>query len=148
MRQDEEMLKDPIIVLGPARSFTTVVAAMIGQHPQLYGFPETHLLVVPNMRLWWQTFGLGPLSHGLFRLIAEVVFGGQNAVTVALSRAWASRQINSSTDNVFRKLSGHVAPLVAVDKTPLLGDNPDALHNLELKFPEARFLHITRHPLS
>jgi hypothetical protein len=141
------MFKDPIIVLGPARSFTTVIATMLGQHPQLYGFPETHLLVVPDMRSWWQTFGFGPLSHGLFRLIAEVAFGGQTAATIALAKAWASRQIMSSSDTVFRQLSSCVAPRPVVDKSPLLGDNTYALHHIETKFPDARFLHVTRHPL-
>ena len=37
-------LPPPVFVLAPVRSFTSVVCAMIGQHPQMYGLPETNLL--------------------------------------------------------------------------------------------------------
>jgi hypothetical protein len=32
-----------MLILCPPRSFSSVVSAMIGQHPQLYGFPELNL---------------------------------------------------------------------------------------------------------
>ena len=34
---------DPLVILSPARSFSSVVSTMIGEHPQLYGFPELHI---------------------------------------------------------------------------------------------------------
>ena len=36
-------MKDPLIILSPPRSFSSVISTMIGQHPQIYGFPELHL---------------------------------------------------------------------------------------------------------
>src|SRR5215471_2930758 len=36
---------DPVFVLAPARSYTTVSVALLAGHPQLYGLPETSLFV-------------------------------------------------------------------------------------------------------
>ena len=38
-----------VIMLGPPRSFTSVVSAMVGQHPQLYGLPEVHLFTTETV---------------------------------------------------------------------------------------------------
>ncbi|MEA3277491.1 MAG: sulfotransferase, partial [Pseudomonadota bacterium] len=34
-----------LIILSPPRSFSSVVSTVIGQHPDLYGFPELHLFI-------------------------------------------------------------------------------------------------------
>ena len=38
-------MTQPLFILAPPRSFTTVTSAMIGQHPEMYGLPETNLFV-------------------------------------------------------------------------------------------------------
>ena len=68
-----------LIVLGPPRSFTTVVSAMLGQHPQMYGLPEVHLFAAETMAEWWRqcaeaTFNM---DHGLMRVAAQLFFGDQ-----------------------------------------------------------------------
>ena len=30
----------PLLILSPPRSFSSVVSTMLGQHPEMYGFPE------------------------------------------------------------------------------------------------------------
>jgi len=32
--------REPIFILAPARSYSTVTVAMLSGHPQIYGFPE------------------------------------------------------------------------------------------------------------
>src|SRR5919109_4550343 len=81
------LIADPVFVLAPPRSFTSVVGTMLGQHPQLYGLPETHLFGCATMAKWWdvcedQTF---PRAHGLLRAVAELFFGGQTDRTVLLA---------------------------------------------------------------
>ena len=34
-------MTEPLFILAPPRSFTSVVCAMIGNHPQMLGLPET-----------------------------------------------------------------------------------------------------------
>ena len=59
-----------LVILGPPRSFTTVVSAMLGQHPQMYGLPEVHLFGAETIAEWWRhvakaTFNM---DHGLMRV--------------------------------------------------------------------------------
>jgi hypothetical protein len=139
---------DPLFVLGPARSFTTVVAAMLGQHPQLYGFPETHLLAVSTMEEWWEEFGNGVLSHGLLRLVAEVVLGRQDATSIEIAQLWLQRRLVLPTFAVFDELATNILPRAAVDKSPLITQAPYALSTVHDIFPSAFYLHLTRHPLA
>ena len=32
--------REPIVLLAPARSYTTVTVALLSGHPDIYGFPE------------------------------------------------------------------------------------------------------------
>src|SRR5438552_2712037 len=36
-------MTDPLFILCPIRSFSSIVCTMVGQHPDLYGFPELRL---------------------------------------------------------------------------------------------------------
>ena len=82
---DEQELPAPVFVLAPARSFTSVVCAMLGQHPQLYALPETNLLCADTVgtrlaradRSTHRT-----ILHGLLRAVAQLEFGAQTATTV------------------------------------------------------------------
>jgi len=44
---------DPVFVLAP-RSFSSIVATMLGQHPQMYGVPELELFAAETMGEWWE----------------------------------------------------------------------------------------------
>ena len=47
----------PLVILCPARSFSSVVCAMLGQHPQTYGLPELHLFItdtVDDLLRYWK----------------------------------------------------------------------------------------------
>ena len=39
----------PLFILCPGRSFSSVVASMIGQHPDAYGLPELNLFLGPTL---------------------------------------------------------------------------------------------------
>src|SRR5438270_2842334 len=82
----------PVFVLAPARSNSSVVSAMIGMHPELYGFPELslwrgetvgHLITdQPNAR------GLKARARtaGLARAVAEVFKGSQDEELIQWAR--------------------------------------------------------------
>src|SRR5579862_6331286 len=42
-------MKPPVLLLCPPRSFSSVVGAMLGQHPELYGFPELSLFAADTL---------------------------------------------------------------------------------------------------
>jgi len=60
----------PLILLCPPRSFSTVVCAMLGQHPELYGFPELNLFVVDTVKELLELDG--SYSAGVVRVLEEV----------------------------------------------------------------------------
>jgi Sulfotransferase family len=142
-------MTDPLVILAPMRSYSTVVAAMLGQHPQMYSSLETHLFTCDSMRQWWLKYGATNkvLGQGLLRAIAELVMGHQNEVTVELARRWILRRLAWPAKDVFRVLARQVDPFVLIDKSPLIVDREQHLQRVLTAFPRARFLHLTRHPL-
>ena len=139
-------MKDPVIVLAPVRSYSTLVAAMLGQHPQMYSLLETHLFICDTMRNWWMICLNGRMAHGLLRSVAELMLGHQSVTTIELARLWILRRLNWSTSDVFRVLASRVHPLILVDKSPLIVTRPEHLQRALDSFPGARFLHLIRNP--
>lgn len=141
-------LPPPLFILAPPRSFTSVVCAMLGQHPQMYGLPETHLLSHETLGAWAERAAQSsfPMGHGLLRAIAELYFGAQNVLTIRKARQWLRLRSNLTTDFVFKMLADKVFPLIPVEKSPSIVFRPKALQRVHRKFPDARFLHLLRHP--
>jgi hypothetical protein len=139
---------DPVFVLAPPRSFSSIVAAMLGQHPQMYGLPELELFGAETMGEWWElcagaTF---PRAHGALRAVAQLFFGGQTEETVKLARGWLRRRAHFSTGLFLETLAAAVAPRVVVDKSTSNVYHPKSLRRALQMFPGARFIHLVRHP--
>jgi hypothetical protein len=139
---------DPVFILAAPRSFSSVACAMLGQHPELYGLPETHLFVDETMADWWErAFGESyRMAHGLIRAVAELHFGGQTERNVASAIAWLRRRRGETTGIVFEGLAAAVFPRALVDKSPTLVSDVDAMRRALRFFPQARFVHLLRHP--
>jgi hypothetical protein len=139
----------PLIILAPGRSFSSVICAMLGQHPALYGLPETHLLTRNTLAEWLRDYGGTIHDHGLARAIAETMFGGQSPQTVWLARAWLwACDSSCSTSLVLSELGRVVSPLTLIEKSPGLTYDVNHMERARSQFPQARFLHILRHPYS
>lgn len=135
-----------VVVLAPPRSFTTVVTAMLGQHPQLYGLPETHFFTCDSVDEWATLHRGTDHMNGALRAIAEIIFGQQSKPTVNMARQWLQARSHLTTAEVLRLLGRRVAPAILVEKTPAACERLDSLHRMLREFPRARFLHLTRHP--
>jgi hypothetical protein len=143
------MVTDPLIILAPMRSYSTVVSAMLGQHPQMYSLMETHLFTCEKMWEWWRLYREKNkvLGQGLLRVIAELVMGYQSEATIEQARLWILRRLAWPTSQVFRALAMRVTPSVLIEKSPLTVNRLENLQRIQAAFPRARFLHLTRHPL-
>lgn len=143
-----DVLRDPLFVLAPPRSFTSVVGTMLGQHPQMYGLPETHLLSCETMAEWWRTWEeqTFPRGHGLLRTVAELFFGGQTSHTVKLANGWLRRRSHFTTGLMIETLAARVHPRIIVDKSPSSVYSIKFLERIHVLFPRARFIHLLRHP--
>jgi hypothetical protein len=143
----------PIFLLAPPRSYTSLVNAMLGQHPQCYGLPELCLFNVDTLVELWQGSNTdipenGPLvRHGLLRAVAEIYAGEQRSATINMAMAWCSARESRSTASVYRELVDKIHPLVAVEKSPSYTMSVHRMRAALHAFPDARFIHLVRHPV-
>ncbi len=138
----------PVLVLAPPRSLSSVVTAMIGEHPELYAIPEIHLFVVDTvgeLEYLYRTAG-ERRRDGLLRLLAELMFGAQTERTVESAFHWYRRRLDMTTADLAHDLADAIAPLALVDKSVSTVWNMDYLQRAAKVFPEARYVHLTRHP--
>ncbi len=141
-------LPQPIFILASQRSFTSIVCAMLGQHPQTYGVPEINLLIRETVQeLVNASRGQSQfIIHGLWRTVAQLYAGEQTIQSIDLARRWLNKRLQSTTGEVYQELCAKVAPLRIVDKSPAYAENPEVMLRIREAFPEAHYLYLSRHP--
>ncbi len=140
----------PLFILAPPRSFTSVVCAMLGEHPQMYGVCELHLGPARTLAHWWRmcdgaSFGM---ADGLLRVVAELRFGGQTEYAVECARGWLRRRAHWTSGYLIETLSSLVSPRILVEKSPSTVYKIEYMRRMFDMFPQARFLHLTRNPIA
>lgn len=144
-------MPDPLFIIAPPRSYTSVVGGMIGQHPEVYGLPEVNLSHGDTLGEMWDsvTATLNFGTSGMLRLLAQMHEGVQTDETVTRARQWIMRRKHWSGAKVFAYIQQTVgADRMLIDKSPRNTMKIDHLRRLHRIFPGASFLHLTRHPLS
>jgi hypothetical protein len=145
------MTRQPLFILCPGRSFSSVVCAAIGQHPQMFGLPEINLFSVDRMAQLIDVdiplFGIPGVLTGLRRSVAELRFGEQTEASVEQAIVWINQQRDLTGIGMFELLRGMAAPRELVDKSPT-NSRPEALRRLHAAYPDAYYLHLSRHPRS
>lgn len=141
---------DPLFILSSPRSFTSVVAGMIGMHPCLYPAPELHLMErdsVEELMSFFIAERQEKKLHGLRRVLSQLILGEQTLAGVRLADRWIERRINFSTSAVYRELISMSGGLGFVDKSPAYSLSPATLERLSSEFPRSHFIHLVRHPV-
>ena len=142
----------PIFVLAPARSFSSVAVSMLGQHPQLYGFPELRLfraakvaglLAEPKPA---QGMPARERNSGLVRAIAQLHHGEQSQVSVERAWDWLRCRNQLDVHEILDHLLALIAPRAGIEKSPETSLTHEALDRVLLAYPAARFIHLVRHP--
>lgn len=138
----------PIFILGAPRSFTSVICAMLGQHPEAYGVPELNVFITENIEQLLQRLkGARQFQmHGLLRTIAQLYAAEQTIPSIDMAYRWIFNRIHWSTGEVYLELCRKVAPLRIVDKSPAYTTNPEILNRIHKTFPNAHYIHLLRHP--
>ncbi|MGV6849700.1 MAG: sulfotransferase [Marinibacterium sp.] len=140
-----------VFVLAPGRSFTSVVCAMLGEHPDLFGLPETNLTMADTIGQWmmdtggWRRMVLRP---GLLRTIAYLETGEETTATVLQAEAWLRDNADMPTRALYQMLRNSVAPRGLVEKSPTSIHAVEYINRLMDLAPDSYFLHLTRHPYS
>lgn len=147
---------DPIFVLAAPRSFSSLITAMIGQHPELYGMPELNLFqceTVADFNSGMAATGgvkspfWGVMRHGLLRAIAQIYGGEQTPESVRMAERWLKQREHWTAGDVLRNLGAAVAPRRMVEKSPAVLRDRAFLDHIVDVFPRARFIHLVRHPI-
>jgi len=142
----------PLFLLAPPRSYTSLINAMLGQHPQAFGLPELCLFNVRRLKDMWirdsdELSDIARVRHGLLRAVAEIYAGEQNKATITMANHWAAARQEMPTAEVYQELVAKIDPLVAVEKSPAYTIALDRMLAIHEAFPDARFVHLTRHPV-
>jgi Sulfotransferase family len=145
----------PVFVLAPARSCSSVVATMIGQHPELAGLPELKLFSCPTIGAlaatlprYWIERGVTHRSPGLVRALAEIEFGDQRPDSLAAARSWLNDHAEWSGADVLDLLMARLDPRAVVEKSPENVESNASLERMAAAYPKARYIHLTRHPVA
>ena len=142
----------PVFVLAPARSYSSVIVTMLGQHPSLYGFPELALFRAETVaRLLsdppnWRGTPTRTRMAGLLRALALRHHGEQSPDAVVRAYSWLECRRGWTVAHVLDHLLTGVAPLTGIEKSPESSAHEDFLARVCAAYPRARFLHVVRHP--
>ncbi|MBK8898363.1 MAG: sulfotransferase [Candidatus Competibacteraceae bacterium] len=145
----------PVFLLAPSRSFTSLICAILGQHPQLYGLPELNLFMAGTMKDFWRggdsdgsrkSIYWPMMRHGLLRAVAQLYAGEQSIDSIAMAYRWIRTRADKTTGEVYQELAARLHPLRPVEKSPGYTRKPLYLKRLLDTFPDARFIHLLRHP--
>lgn len=142
------LVPQPIFILGAPRSFTSLVCAMLGQHPEAYGVPELNLFITETLeQLLKRLKGVRQFQmHGLLRTVSQLYAGEQTILSVDMAYRWIFNRVHCSTGEVYLELCRKVSPLRLVDKSPAYATKPEILTRIRTTFPNAHYIHLLRHP--
>lgn len=124
---------------------------MLGQHPELYGLPETNFFVADTVGGLFQCFaGLGDRHrlHGLVRTLAQLHDGEQTETTAERAWQWLRERLDMTTHELAWHVASQTGQRQIVEKSPSNCAEAAYLAHLYRVFPTARFLHLSRHPRS
>jgi hypothetical protein len=147
----------PVFILAPARSYSTVSVAMLAQHPDLFGFPELVLFRTPDVggmltenegqtRLPAQWFR--NRLTGVLRAVAQLHEGSQTADAIDRAERWLAEHSDWPTVRLMDHLLDLIAPRTGIEKSPDSTNTDKALDACVSAYPNARFIHLTRHPVT
>lgn len=136
----------PLFILAPSHHHASEVWAMLGRHPELASVPETNLLTAAVVADLDRFRTAHPhFLDGLLRAVAQYGPGGTSATGIEVQR-WLDERRNAPTTEVFRQLRAWAAPRAMVERITTLVSVPGGLERVAAAAPDARYLHLSRHP--
>jgi Sulfotransferase family len=146
--RDQSQSFQAVFLLAPPRSYSSLACAMLGQHSQLYGLPETHLFCSETMAQWWEACSRASfnMADGLLRAVAQLLYSEQTEDAVRSASGWLRRRSHFTTGLLFEALADRVQPAVLVEKSPTLVTWPESMQRALAMFPQSRFIQVVQHP--
>ena len=139
--------KLPVFILSSPRSYSSVISSMIGQHSELFGFPEINLILADDIQSYIALMKEQRLNlkDGDLRSIAYIFFGDQSFNSIKKASDFLIQHPDMKTEDVLKSFQEKIHPKRLVTKSPLYASN---LNYLNMLPPEAFFIHLLRNPLT
>ena len=138
----------PIFILAPPRSGTTLLRVMLAGHPGLFACNELQLLHFETLadRAEAYTGKFSLWAEGLIRAVMELKNLDADEAKLLLN-CYAGQGVTTlEMYNLLGEWLGGEKTIV--DKSPSYALDPLALEKALSDFPDARFIHMVRHPYS
>lgn len=140
--------KEPLFILTCMRSYSSLVSAMLGRHPHAYGLLELNLFLTESVG---ELIDFLPIFrptglNGLLRTVAQLEFGVQNEESIDASHSWLRNRANWKTRDILIHIMDRVSPMLCIEKSPSNCLREKFIRRMFRMFPDARFLHLVRHP--
>lgn len=136
----------PVFILAPPLGLGGHMAACLDRHPGFAGLPATQLYCGDTLRDLDRTWGprLPQPRSGLIRAAARHMFGGEDQARAASD--WLEARADAPAATIMAALAEAAAPRRLVDASFLYPVDPRALERIAAANPDARFIHLLRHP--
>jgi hypothetical protein len=146
----------PVFVLAPPRSFSTVTAAILGGHPDIYSFPELLIFSAATVGGLFTAERQPGVHHdavkpdltGVLRAVAQLHYDSQSDQAIEDARNWLTQRAYWSTIQLLNHLLALAYPRIAVEKSPNTVRTNERLNTCVACYPDARYIHLTRHPVT
>ena len=142
-------MPEPLFILCPPRSFSSIVCGIIGQHPDCYGLPELNLFLADDLGGVWNGYAVFMRSFGrdgLLRAVAQLHDGEQTPDSITRAHEWIVRHSAWPIKKVLAHMQEIVGPKILVEKSPSTVFKREFLARALSTFPAANYLHLIRHP--
>jgi Sulfotransferase family len=152
---------EPIFILAPPRSYSTVSLAILAGHPECYGFPELllfedpagastvgALLDAPGSEAGAPDRSVKVRQSGILRALAEIHEGSQADSALMDARRWLLERSAWPTARVLEHMLDCVSPRIGIEKSPETTRSDDSINACLRAYPQARYIHLTRHPVT
>lgn len=120
---------------------------MIGDHPEMFGLPETHIFLADTCQSLRHSH---MPDHGsaiaLLGALAELAFGQKTQADIELARSWLDDNPGLSTPDLFKDMQALARPLQLVEASVLYVYVDGIIERITEAFPTACYLHLSMHP--
>ena len=141
---------EPLFILTSMRSYSSLVSTMLGQHAGFYCLPEVNPFIAETLGASIDILEVvrKRTLDGLYRAIAEIEWGRQTDETIKAAKDWANARRAWTGADLMAHFAEGVAPARLIEKSPSTVLSEDRIDRALRMFPDASYLHLTRHPVA
>jgi len=140
---------DPVlIILAAPYSHASLVCAMLGQHPEMYALPDTHLFLADDIEgvLSAHVKIDNGIGDGLLRLLAQIHDGVQSDDAIQAAKKWLYEHGDWTARQLLDYVHEKLRPKILVDSSWSTVVNAENFERMRRTYPDANYLHLVSHP--